>query len=194
MRYQVLKIISSRLVRDFSCLHPDSLYHTTHESPRSWSVSWVEGLPRMRSTFFYEEKVEKRLGICTLLLRKMQEKQKIILIWYKRDLRISDHRPLADALARWKSQHIPVIAFYSFEPRVTTAPDFSDFHRQFIEDSLHDLSHHSRIYESSFLSSSGIYLMWWSISSNTMISSIFSLMKRREMLSPMIAISWWGSI
>ncbi len=71
----------------------------------------------------------------------MQEKQKIILVWYKRDLRISDHCPLVDAIARWKSQHIPVIAFYSFEPRVTNAPDFSDFHRQFIEDSLHDLSH-----------------------------------------------------
>ena len=32
-----------------------------------------------------------------------------------------------------------MIAFYSFEPRVTSAPDFSDFHRQFIEESLIDL-------------------------------------------------------
>ncbi len=29
---------------------------------------------------------------------------------------------------------------YSFEPRVTGAPDFSDFHRQFIEDSLVDIT------------------------------------------------------
>ena len=94
----------------------------------------------MRSTFFYEEKVEKRLGICTLLLRKMQEKQKIILVWYKRDLRISDHLPLTEAMKHGKSKKIPVIAFYSFEPKVTLAPDFSDFHRQFIEDSLLDLS------------------------------------------------------
>lgn len=93
----------------------------------------------MRSTFLYEEKVEKRLGICTLLLRKMQEKQKIILIWYKRDLRISDHRPLTEGLSRWKSQYVPVIALYSFEPRVTSAPDFSPFHRQFIEDALLEL-------------------------------------------------------
>ncbi len=33
-----------------------------------------------------------------------------------------------------------MLAVYSFEPRVTNAPDFSDFHRQFIEESLIDLS------------------------------------------------------
>ncbi len=33
-----------------------------------------------------------------------------------------------------------MIAFYSFESRVTLAPDFSNFHRQFIEDSLIDLN------------------------------------------------------
>lgn len=32
-----------------------------------------------------------------------------------------------------------MLALYSFEPRVTSAPDFSDFHRQFIEESLIDL-------------------------------------------------------
>jgi deoxyribodipyrimidine photo-lyase len=93
----------------------------------------------MSEAFFYEEKVEKRLGICTILLRKMQEKQKIILVWYKRDLRISDHLPLTEALKIWKQKDIPVFAFYSFEPRMTSAPDFSDFHRQFIEDSLSEL-------------------------------------------------------
>ncbi|MBC7503946.1 deoxyribodipyrimidine photo-lyase, partial [Candidatus Gracilibacteria bacterium] len=70
----------------------------------------------------------------------MEEKQKIILVWYKRDLRISDHRPLTDAMILGKNKNIPVIAFYSFESRVTSAPDFSDFHRQFIENSLTDLN------------------------------------------------------
>jgi deoxyribodipyrimidine photo-lyase len=93
----------------------------------------------MWSTFFYEKKVEKRLEICTILLREMQEKQKIILVWYKRDLRISDHAPLTEAIRLWREKNISVLAFYSFEPRVTSAPDFSDFHRQFIEDSLIDL-------------------------------------------------------
>lgn len=39
-----------------------------------------------------------------------------------------------------KEKSIPVMAWYSFEPRITSAPDFSDFHRQFIESSLTELS------------------------------------------------------
>lgn len=69
----------------------------------------------------------------------MQKKEEIILIWYKRDLRVSDHRPLEEAFSLGKKYSIPVLAFYSFEPCVTSAPDFSDFHRQFIEGSLLDL-------------------------------------------------------
>jgi deoxyribodipyrimidine photo-lyase len=69
----------------------------------------------------------------------MQEKQKVILVWYKRDLRISDHKPLTEAMILWRVKNIPIIAVYSFEPCVTLAPDFSDFHRQFLEDSLTDL-------------------------------------------------------
>ena len=70
----------------------------------------------------------------------MQKKEKIILVWYKRDLRISDHMPLSEAMKSARSKGISVVAFYSFEPRVVEAPDFSPFHRQFIEDSLIDLS------------------------------------------------------
>lgn len=70
----------------------------------------------------------------------MSKKEKIILVWYKRDLRISDHTPLSEALRIAKVNGIWVIAFYSFEPRVVEAPDFSLFHRQFIEESLQCLS------------------------------------------------------
>lgn len=66
--------------------------------------------------------------------------ESIILVWYKRDLRVSDHAPLTEAIQRGKVKNIRVIAFYSFEPRVTSASDFSDFHRQFIEDSLNALA------------------------------------------------------
>jgi deoxyribodipyrimidine photo-lyase len=66
----------------------------------------------------------------------MSEKEKIIIVWYKRDLRISDHAPLTEALRIGKTKNFPVIAMYSFEPSVILASDFSDFHRQFIEDAL----------------------------------------------------------
>lgn len=68
------------------------------------------------------------------------DKEKIILVWYKRDLRVSDHRALTEAMHSGRKKNISVIAFYSFEPKVTSARDFSSFHRQFIEESLHDLS------------------------------------------------------
>lgn len=101
--------------------------------------AWIQDMSNLSETLLKSEKVEKRVGKCNLLFWKMQEKQKIILVWYKRDLRISDHLPLTQALKAWSEKNIAVLAFYSFEPRVTSAPDFSDFHRQFIEDSLIDL-------------------------------------------------------
>lgn len=70
----------------------------------------------------------------------MPEKEKAILVWYKRDLRVSDHRPLSEAFAAARLIGARVLAFYCFEPSVVSAPDFSGFHRQFIEDSLLDLS------------------------------------------------------
>lgn len=67
-------------------------------------------------------------------------KEQIIIVWYKRDLRVSDHKPLTRACELSQEMGIPVIGIFAFEPRIVSAPDFSDFHRQFIEDSLVDLS------------------------------------------------------
>ena len=64
----------------------------------------------------------------------------LIIVWYKRDLRVSDHAPLSHAIEHAKQSGAKLIAFYSFEPSVTNAPDFSAFHRQFIEESLRDLA------------------------------------------------------
>lgn len=43
----------------------------------------------------------------------------LILVWYKRDLRVTDHKPLTEALELGRREGIPVCAFYDFEPRVT---------------------------------------------------------------------------
>ena len=66
-------------------------------------------------------------------------KESIIIVWYKRDLRMSDHRPLTEALEQGAQKGIGVIGLYSFETRVTSAPDFSHFHRHFLEDALLEL-------------------------------------------------------
>ncbi len=55
-------------------------------------------------------------------------------VWFKRDLRIHDHAPLANAA---KSSH--VLPVYIIEPEVVRAADFDALHWQFIRESLLDL-------------------------------------------------------
>ena len=56
------------------------------------------------------------------------------LVWYKRDLRIADHEPLAHAAARG-----PVVALYVYEPSVLHSPEFDACHLDFINDCLVEL-------------------------------------------------------
>jgi deoxyribodipyrimidine photo-lyase len=52
-------------------------------------------------------------------------------VWFKRDLRIDDHRPLALAAARG-----PVIALYVYEPALLHSPEFDPAQLRFIDDCL----------------------------------------------------------
>ncbi len=56
------------------------------------------------------------------------------IVWFKRDLRLHDHRPLVDAAARG-----PVLPLYIVEPDYWTLKDSSRRHWQFIHDSLGDV-------------------------------------------------------
>lgn len=55
-------------------------------------------------------------------------------MWFKRDLRLEDHGPLACAAAVG-----PVIPLYVFEPEVWQSPDMSARHRWWITQSLREL-------------------------------------------------------
>ncbi len=55
----------------------------------------------------------------------------IQIVWYKRDLRVDDHAPLAEA-----ARHGPVLPLYVAEPSLWHAPDASARHWQFIQTSL----------------------------------------------------------
>ncbi len=57
------------------------------------------------------------------------------IVWFKRDLRLKDHAPFAEAAARG-----PVLALYVIEPDLWTQPDSSSRHWQFIRESLLDLA------------------------------------------------------
>lgn len=56
------------------------------------------------------------------------------VVWFKRDLRIGDHRPLAEAAARG-----PVLPVYIYEPSLWSAPDSDSRHWAFVRASLVEL-------------------------------------------------------
>ena len=58
----------------------------------------------------------------------------IHVVWFKRDLRISDHEPLAEA-----AQRGTVLPLYVFEPDVWASPDMSQRHRWWVTESVKEL-------------------------------------------------------
>ncbi|MFM7052811.1 MAG: deoxyribodipyrimidine photo-lyase [Planctomycetota bacterium] len=61
------------------------------------------------------------------------------VVWLKRDLRIDDHAPLAEAARRWRESGTPMVALYAFEPEVWRAPDADPSHLAFVVESLAEL-------------------------------------------------------
>ena len=58
------------------------------------------------------------------------------LVWFKRDLRLADHQPLADAIAAGR----PVLLMYCFEPMLLDDPHHSARHWRFVGESLRDMN------------------------------------------------------
>ena len=63
-------------------------------------------------------------------------KPKISIVWFKRDLRVTDHAPLFYAS---RAGH-PVIPLYIYEPEYWALPDMSFRHWHFVHDCLRDLN------------------------------------------------------
>jgi len=61
------------------------------------------------------------------------------VVWFKRDLRVYDHAPLAHAAARG-----PVLCLYVLEPSLWAQPDSALQHYQFLRESLRDLAQQLR--------------------------------------------------
>ena len=53
------------------------------------------------------------------------------LVWFKRDLRVDDHRPLAEAARRG-----PVLGLYVYEPELHGSAEFTAAHLVFLQESL----------------------------------------------------------
>lgn len=67
----------------------------------------------------------------------------VSVVWFKRDLRLRDHRPLQAAI----EAGLPVVLLYVYEPFLLQDPHYSERHWRFIAQSLADLSAQLRPYQ-----------------------------------------------
>ena len=63
------------------------------------------------------------------------QRDKIQIVWFKRDLRISDHQPLFQA----SKDHLPLLPIYFVEPEYWNKPFASKRHWSFVHDCLIEL-------------------------------------------------------
>ena len=68
-------------------------------------------------------------------------KENVEIVWFKRDFRIFDNRPLFEACNRGK-----VILLYILEPELWQSPDLSFRQYQFLKESIEDLQVELRKY------------------------------------------------
>ncbi|GGP57550.1 cryptochrome-like protein cry2 [Shewanella algicola] len=74
-------------------------------------------------------------------------KQAINVVWFKRDLRLSDHPPLVEAF----NHHLPCLLIYNFEPLMLEDSHYNDRHWRFVWQSLQDMNqqlsrYHGRVH------------------------------------------------
>lgn len=70
---------------------------------------------------------------------------KISIVWLKRDLRLSDHEPLTEAILAG----FPVLLIYCFEPSLVAAPQSDLRHWRFVWESLEDLNARLKSFQAS---------------------------------------------
>lgn len=58
------------------------------------------------------------------------------VVWFKRDLRLSDHAPLCEAIASDR----PLLLIYCFEPSLLADPHYATRHWRFVTQSLRDMN------------------------------------------------------
>ncbi|HET8861283.1 cryptochrome/deoxyribodipyrimidine photo-lyase family protein [Marivirga sp.] len=74
-------------------------------------------------------------------------KKTIALVWLKRDLRLQDHAPLQKAA----ELGLPTLIFYAWEPRLLSAPNYSNRHWNFIDESLTEIGNELEQFDLSLL-------------------------------------------
>ena len=108
---------------------------------RQKAESPLENLHGLRTPLCMAEEVGKSLAGSPLLQRAMPPhaaagpmSDPVQLVWFKRDLRVDDHRPLAEAARRG-----PVLCLYVYEPELHGSEEFTAAHLVFLQESLTSL-------------------------------------------------------
>lgn len=61
--------------------------------------------------------------------------QSINIVWFKRDFRLTDHEPLAQAIGTG----LPTLLLHCYEPSVIADPNYSDRHWRFVHESIKEM-------------------------------------------------------
>lgn len=69
------------------------------------------------------------------MAREIVEKEEIVVVWFKRDLRFTDHEPLYIA----QRQNLPILLVYFFEPSVMNYDDSDVRHWRFVYQSIQEM-------------------------------------------------------
>nr|WP_086938641.1 deoxyribodipyrimidine photo-lyase [Thaumasiovibrio occultus] len=69
-------------------------------------------------------------------------RQRVNAVWLKRDLRLTDHPPLTEAI----DSGAPTLLFYLFEPLLMNDPHYEERHWRFVWQSLEDIRHQLDLY------------------------------------------------
>ncbi|MCJ8268394.1 MAG: deoxyribodipyrimidine photo-lyase, partial [Psychrosphaera sp.] len=66
----------------------------------------------------------------------------INVVWFKRDLRLSDHEPLKAAISTGR----PTLLWFNFEPWLVNDPHYDERHWRFIVESIRDINLKLKVY------------------------------------------------
>jgi len=101
----------------------------------------------------------------------MCKKKKISILWFKRDLRLQDHKALVEAV-KYK---LPILLLYNFEPMLLNDSHYSERHFQFVWQSIQEINKQLKKYKTSvFVVSQNMILSLIELSKLYDIHTIFS--------------------
>lgn len=105
------------------------------------------------------------------MLSNTIDKEDIVIVWLKRDLRFTDHAPLYVA----QNQNLPVLLLYSFEPSVMNYVDSDVRHWRFVYESLQEMqSHLNGLNAHMYIFHAEVLTVFQQLSDHYKINKIFS--------------------